>query len=99
MTKAMEEEADIVPNRTPRSGGGPWNAEPSLCSLDLDDEAHDACAKRAEETARLIGRLDAFRKENGIDPPGLIYPPRGAAVEQGGEPQRVSLVPDDRRRR
>ncbi len=72
---------DIVPNESPVGAGGePYNAKPSLYSLDLDNEAHDVSAKHPEEAKHLIEILDAFRKENAINPRGWIAPPTRAAL-------------------
>lgn len=62
---------DIVPNAGPMPGGGePYNAKPSLYSLDLDNEAHDVSAKHPDEAARLRSQLDAFRRQNDLNPRG-----------------------------
>lgn len=73
---------DIVPNDSPVGAGGePYNAKPSLYSLDLDNEAHDVSAKHTEEAEHLIELLDAFRKENAINPRGWIAPQASAASQ------------------
>lgn len=64
---------DIVPNDAPMGGGSePYNAKPSLYSLDLDNEAHDVSARHPEEARRLIGQLDSFRTANEANPRGWI---------------------------
>lgn len=66
---------DIVPNDSPVGGGAePYNAKPSLYSLDLDNEAHDVSAKHPEEAARLVAQMQAFRKESDANPRGWIAP-------------------------
>lgn len=72
---------DIVPNDSPMGAGGePYNAKPSLYSLDLDNEAHDVTARHPDEAARLIKLLDAFRKESAANPRGWTRTPADDAA-------------------
>lgn len=74
---------DIVPNDAPIGGGGePYNAKPSLYSLDLDNEAHDVSARHPEEARRLVAQLDSFRKENEANPRGWIDEAHPASAAQ-----------------